>query len=77
MYHLEQAEGGAWELVFSPFHEGRTYRVQARDDLAAASWQDIPAPAPDRLESVEGVVVLPNPDSLDRAFYRLAMELGN
>lgn len=73
-YRLERESAEAWSLVFSPFHEGRAYRLQSRASLTEGEWKNVSGPAPLRLESGEGLLALPSVTDLRKAFFRLEVD---
>src|SRR5690606_4148528 len=40
-YALERDANDLWTVTFSPFHEGRVYRLQRRASLTEGSWQNV------------------------------------
>lgn len=66
-------EEGVRSLTFSPFHEGRIYRLLRSSDLDADSWEIVSGVEPVRLESGEGRFLLPT-SLQSKQFYRIEIE---
>lgn len=67
---LRAAESGAWMLSFSPFHEGRSYQVLARESLTEESgWTSVRLADPILAEDGRGVFTISS--NLPYRFFRL------